>query len=193
MLDSVVIANETIDYLKKEKKTSVMVKVDFEKSYDSVDWELLYYMMGRLGFNDKWVKWIKMCLESATISILINGSPMKEFKPRKGLRQGDPLTLFLFLIVAEGLTGLVREAKSSNLLQGVVVGGNGVHVDLLQFANDMIIFCQPTYRDVLSVKVIMRSFELASGLRVNFQKSNVGGVGVSRQELYVFSRCLNSR
>lgn len=82
MLDSILVANETVDYLKKEKKSGVFVKVDFEKAYDSVDWKFLYYMMGRLGFNYKWIKWIKACMELATVSILVNGSPTEEFKPK---------------------------------------------------------------------------------------------------------------
>jgi len=56
LLDSILVTNETVDYLKKEKKSGVIVKVDFEKAYDSVDWKFLYYMLGRLGFNCKWVK-----------------------------------------------------------------------------------------------------------------------------------------
>jgi len=63
MSDNILIANETVDYLKKQKKSCVFVKVDFEKSYDSVDWEFLYYMLGRLGFNSNWIKWIKVCME----------------------------------------------------------------------------------------------------------------------------------
>jgi len=59
LLDNILVANETVDYLKKEKKSGVIVKVDFEKAYDSVDWKFLYYMLGRLGFNCKWIKWLK--------------------------------------------------------------------------------------------------------------------------------------
>jgi len=81
---------------------------------------------------------------------------------------------FLFLIVAEGLTGLVREAKRVRLFKGVKVGSQGVQVDLLQFADDTIFFCEPSYHNVLVVKAILRSFEVVSGLRVNFHKSVVG-------------------
>jgi len=135
LLDSILVANETVDYLKKEKKGGILVKVDFEKAYDSVDWKFLFYMLKRLGFNGKWIKWIKACMKSAMVSVLVNGSPMEEFKPKRGLRQGDPLAPFLFIIVVKGLSGLVREAKKANLLSGVEVGRERVQVELLQFAN----------------------------------------------------------
>ena len=141
LLDRVLVANETVDYLKKEKKSGVLVKVDFEKAYDSVNWKFLYYMLGRLGFSYVWVNWIKACLESASVFILVNGSPTEEFKPKRGLRQGDPLTPFLFLIVAEGLTGLMRKAKSVGIFKDVEVGSQKVQVDLLQFADDTLFFC----------------------------------------------------
>ena len=140
ILDSILVANETVDYLKKEKKSGILVKVDFEKTYYSVDWKFLYYMMKRLGFNGKWIKWIKACMESATVLVLVNGSPTEEFRPKRGLRQGDPLAPFLFIIVAEGLSGLVWEAKKANLFSGVEVGRERVQVDLLQFADDTIFF-----------------------------------------------------
>jgi len=76
-----------------------------------VDWDFLEYTMGRLDFDEKWISWVKGCLESAIVSILVNRSPTTEFQPQRGLRQGDPLAPFLFLIVAEGLAGAVREAE----------------------------------------------------------------------------------
>ena len=108
LLDSVLVANETLEEVKRKKKEYVVFKVDYEKAYDYVSWEFIYYMLGRLGFCGKWTEWIKNCLESSSISVLVNESPTTEFKPKKGLRQGDPLTPFLFLIVAEGLAGVVR-------------------------------------------------------------------------------------
>jgi len=130
-------------------------------------------------------------MESTTISILVNGSPMEEFKPKRGLRQGDPMTPFLFLIAAEGLSGLVREAKKANLLKGVEVGIHRVQVDLLQFAYDTLFFWKPSYHNVLAIKAILRSFEMVSGLRVNFHKSVVGSVGISQLDKLVYSKCLN--
>jgi len=132
-------------------------------------------------------------LESATVSVLVNGSPTKEFRPKRGLRQGDPLASFLFLIVAEGLIRLLREAKRASVFSRVEVGSEKVFVDLLQFADDKLFFCKPSYHDLLTVKAILRCFELVSGLRVNFRKSAIGVVGTSMLNMIVYSKCLNCR
>ena len=100
--------------------------MNFEKEYNSMYWGFLFYMMGRLGFNSIWIKWIKACLESTIILVLVNGSPTDEFRPRKGLRQRDPLPSFLFLITAKDLMGLVRKAKRKNVYEGVEVGTRGI-------------------------------------------------------------------
>ena len=152
--------------------------MDYEKAYDSVSWEFIYYMMGRLGFCGKWIDWIKNCLESSSISVLVNGSPTTEFKPMKGLRQGDPLAPFLFLIAAEGLAGVVRQAEEKNLVESIEVGEKQVKVSMLQYADDTLFFCKASIQSVMTLKAILKCFELVYGLKVNYSKSKVGGVGV---------------
>jgi len=100
---------------------------------------------------------------------------------------------FLFLVVAEGLTGLVREARRACLFKGVEVGSLRVQVDLLQFANDTLFFCEPSYHNMLVVKAILKSFELVSRLRINFHKSEVRSVSISQLDKFLFSKCLNCR
>jgi len=124
-MDSIIIANETVDYIRKERLKGVIVKVDFEKAYDSVEWIFLEYMMNRLGFNSRWIKWINTCLKSTTVSVLVNDNPIKEFRRIRGLRQGDLLAPFLFLIITEGLIGLVRETSRVGILEGIIEGKNG--------------------------------------------------------------------
>ncbi|XP_071715249.1 uncharacterized mitochondrial protein AtMg01250-like [Rutidosis leptorrhynchoides] len=118
----------------------MMFKVDFEKAFDSLSWEFLDDMMGFMGFGVKWRGWIASCLKAASISILVNGSPTKEFKLGRGVRQGDPLSPFLFIIAAEGLNWLTKSTISNNLYSGVKIGKNNVPISHLQYADDTLCF-----------------------------------------------------
>lgn len=121
LLHSVLIANESVEEAKRCHKPCLVFKADFERAYDSVSWDFLSYMMRRLGFCAKWIEWIEGCLRTASVSILVNGSPTNEFTPQRGLRQGDPLAPLLFNIVAEGLTGLMREEVDKRLFSSFMV------------------------------------------------------------------------
>ena len=102
--------------------------------------------------------------------MLINGSPTEEFISSRGLRQGDPMTPFLFLVVAEGLAGLVRQATKQNMLTGVKVGRKEIECSMLQFADDTLFMCEDIFSNVFTIKMILRCFELVSGLKINFYK-----------------------
>ncbi|XP_028093947.1 uncharacterized protein LOC114294046 [Camellia sinensis] len=147
--------------------------------------------MSSFGFQDKWIRWMKACIQSVKVSVLVNGSSTNEFCPEKGLRQGDPLSPFLFNIVAEGLNILFQRAKALELIKGVVIGLRKVNVTHLQFANDTIVFCEAEENDILNVKRILRCFEVLSRLKINFHKSLVCGVGVQEAEVNVFAGRLN--
>lgn len=96
--------------------------------------------------------------------------------------QGDPLAPFLFLVVVEGLAGLFRKAEDNNCFRGFSVANN-LTVSLLQFADDTILFCDGNYRNLWCIKAILRSFEMCSGLKINYSKSNVFGVNLEEQVL----------
>lgn len=93
---------------KRRKKKYLIFKVDYEKTYDSVSLEFLLYVLKELGFQEKWIGWIRSCLVSSKMSVLVNECPTCEFGISGGLRQGDSLIPFLFNIMAEGLTDLMR-------------------------------------------------------------------------------------
>ncbi|GKV35106.1 hypothetical protein SLEP1_g43419 [Rubroshorea leprosula] len=112
LVDGVLVANEVIDEAKRRRKSSFILKLDFEKAFDKVSWSYLNYMLKRMGFGDKWANWIMKCLSASTVSFLINGSATRQISISRGLCQGDPLSPFLFLIAAEGLNGLISIAVS---------------------------------------------------------------------------------
>ncbi|XP_068487111.1 uncharacterized protein [Phaseolus vulgaris] len=135
--------------------------------------------------------WIKECLKSSSISILVNGSPSKEFKPTRGLRQGDPIAPFLFLIVVQGLLGLMNQTAIKELLSELKVIAKKVEVKLLPFANDTLILCELNIQNIRFVKARLRLSEICSRLRINFFKSKIGALGVDRNVLEMFSEILN--
>ena len=181
LLHSALIANEVIDEAKRSNKSCLVFKVDYEKAYDSVSWYFLLYMLKRTGFSHKLVKWIEGCMKSASISVLVTGRPTAKFLPQRGLRQGDPLAPFLFNVVAEVLTGLMRRAMEENLYKGFLVGSNSVPISILQYADDTIFFGEASMENVKAIKVILMTFELVSSLKINFAKSCFGAFGVTDQ------------
>lgn len=110
------------------------------------------------------MKWIKACVTTVSVNVLVNGSPSGEFNMEKGIRQGDPLSPFLFLIAAEGLSVLTHKAIEDGLLKGVEVGRDKVKVSIIQYADDTIFAIDGTKDNVDALKRLLKDFELTSGL-----------------------------
>ncbi|EOY13890.1 Uncharacterized protein TCM_032610 [Theobroma cacao] len=109
-LDCAFIASEMVDLMKKNRRGSLFLKVDFEKAFDSIAWDFLYHTMRLMGFRDKWCKWVMAYVSTTTISILVNGTLTREIHMGKGLRQGGPLSLLLFNLVVEVFSALMYKA-----------------------------------------------------------------------------------
>lgn len=140
-------------------------------------------MLRKLNFPSKWIGWIKECITTASANVLVNGSPSGEFPLERGIRQGDPLSPFLFLVAAEGLNILAKKAIKEGLLKGAVIGREKVEVPLLQYADDTIFLLKGTEENVFAVKCLLKNFEVMSGLSVNFEKSFIYGVHLERDML----------
>ncbi|XP_058742105.1 uncharacterized protein LOC131614552 [Vicia villosa] len=110
MMDGVLMVNEILDWAKRKKKGCLIIKVDFKKAYDSISWIYLRWIMGRMGFGKRWLKWMESCIFTSHMFMLVNGSATKEFKVQRGLRQGDPISPFLFVIAMEGLSTLMNKS-----------------------------------------------------------------------------------
>ncbi|CAJ2644149.1 unnamed protein product [Trifolium pratense] len=192
IMDGVVVLNELIDLAKRRKDECMIFKVDFERAYDTVSWNYLQRMMKTMGFAEGWLKWMKACIFESSMSVLVNGSPTADFKVSKGLRQGDPLSPFLFLIAAEGLTGLVNKAVDIGRFHGFKVKEN-IQFQILQFADDTVLVGESSWDNVWTIKSILRGFELVSGMRINFVKSKLYGVNVDNHFLEAASNFLLCR
>jgi hypothetical protein len=131
----------------------VIFKVDFEKAHDSVSWSFLKYMLRRVGFGDKWRAWMKACVCCGKLSVLVNGCPTEEVNISRGLKQGDLLAPFLFLLVSEGLSALTQKAVSLSFFNGFKVSPD-VSVSLLQYADDTLFIGEARVENLLAMKAI---------------------------------------
>jgi hypothetical protein len=127
------------------KKGFMAVKVDMWKAYDRVEWPFLEAMMWTMGFEERWISLIMACVRSVTYSILVNGQPYGKISPFHGLCQGDPLSPYLFLIVAEGLSSLMAKEEVEKHITGVPIAACGFRLSHLFFANDSLLFCREIF------------------------------------------------
>ncbi|CAK8543481.1 unnamed protein product [Lathyrus sativus] len=123
-----------------------------------------------MGFEKTWMRWMEACIFKFHLSIMVNGSPIKDFEVKRGLRQGDPLSPFVFVIVTKGLTCLIKRATALGEFKGFRVG-NGTSVEIIQFADVTLIIGGGGWKNMWSIKVILRGFELVSGMGMHFYKS----------------------
>jgi hypothetical protein len=193
LVDGVVIINEVVDLARRNGQGCLIFKVDFEKAYDSVEWSFLEYMLGRFEFCSKWKEWIRACVFAGSMSVLVNGSPSEEINIQRGLKQGDPLAPFLFLLVAEGLGGVMKKGVELNRFHGFRVGGSNVVVSHLQYADDTLCVGEASITNLWALKAILRGFEMSSGLKVNFSKSSLMGINVPLDFMTVASTFLNCK
>ena len=121
---------------------------------------------------------------------LVNDNLTSEFVHGKGLRQGDPLVPFLFLIVAEGLAWAVREAESKGILEVMKVGKWKIKISMLQFVDDNMFVLRTCNKNILVLKTILCYFQLASGFKFNCEKSIVVGMGMNRLQLLRYADLL---
>ena len=114
-MNASLMANEVIDTMLKRKEKGILCKLDIEKAFDQINWNCILKVMQKMGFGTKWIRWIKRCITTASFSVLINGSPKGFFNSTRRLRQGDPLSPYLFVIGMEVFSNLVDKAASGGV------------------------------------------------------------------------------
>ena len=159
------------------EKESVLFKVNFENSFDFVDWSYLNVVMHKMNVLFIWRILIMECVITTSVSVLVNGSPTYEFHFEQGFHQGDPLSPFLFLITKKGVNVMMNALVSADRVSGYTVGRTDpVSISHLQFANDNRLVGNKSCANIRSLKALLLLFEVTSGLKVNFYKSMLVGV-----------------
>jgi len=171
-VDGIILVHESIHSLKTNRRPSMLIKLDIAKAYDKLNWQYMRGILGAFGFDRSWIRWVMNLISSPFYSILLNGSPTKILQASRGIRQGDPLSPFLF-IMAEGLNRLLRHQAETGSLRGLQLHEGLDKQVIQQFVDDTMLMGHPSIQEARVVKSCLQLFGKASGLEVNPLKSQV--------------------
>ncbi|KAL5575135.1 hypothetical protein UlMin_016834 [Ulmus minor] len=191
--DNAIIGFECLHAIKRQKtkKIFLALKLDMAKAYDRVEWGFIYKIMNKLGFSEVWSNKIMACISSVSYSFQFNGQRVGHLIPSRGLRQGDPLSPYLFLLCGEGLSSLLHSYEQAGYLQGLRCGRRGPTISHLFFADDSLLFFEATTSACSALKEALCSYEAASGQAVNLSKSAVCfGPNLPEEDAVDLSACL---
>ncbi|XP_062014154.1 uncharacterized protein LOC133730612 [Rosa rugosa] len=168
-------ANELAHFIhnKRAGEEYMALKLDLSKAYDRLEWGFLQKVMERMGFAHSWVKMIMQCVSSVRYSFLVRGKPRGYVVPSRGLRQGDPLSPYLFLLGAEGLSALLTKKADLGVLPGISICDGAPMVNHLLFADDSMLYANANLQACQEISNVLTVYGKASGQQVNFRKSSV--------------------
>jgi hypothetical protein len=162
-------AIEMIQCCNRLKRPIIILKLDFQKAFNSIHWEVIKATLKARGFPDKWIWWVSHLLHTSMAQILINGKVGEKFKIQKGVTQGDPLSPYLYILVADVLRQMIRKAYDDGLLIHPIE--NGAPLPVLQYADDTLLILHVSIQQATFAKSILDAFAMFTGLTINFQKS----------------------
>lgn len=172
--DNVLVAFEVVHHMSKKNRGNdgeVALKLDISKVYDRVDWSYLKARMLEMGFCNKWVDWIKMCVNTVSYEFCFNGSVVGPIGPTRGLRQGDPLSPYLFLFCVKGLSKAMNKAAATGVIHGEQISLSGLVITHLLFADDIFLFFRANTAESVAIKALLNDYAILSGQSINFHTS----------------------
>jgi hypothetical protein len=188
IIDNIISAYKCLHFTKQKKPQELRccaLKLDMRKAYDRVEWNYLRAVTLRLGFHQLWVEAVIQLVSTVSFSVLFNGECLEKFNPIRGILQGDPISPYLFLLVEEGLSCLLKGKVQSSNLSGIMLAPTALVVSHLLFADDNLLFFKATRENAQEILDVLRVYCRQSGQQINVDKSSIHfakGVAASIRE-----------
>lgn len=172
--DIIFLTAKMMDFIHKGKNKKSFwcaVKIDFIKAYDRVKWCFLEKVLKRMLFPDHLIQLIMQCVSTIQYSLLFNGQKTRSFTPQRGLRQGDPLSPYLFILCMNVLFVLIHRAEESNNIKGILFNRLGLMISHLMYADDLVLFFKADHDSCLFISRLLNGFCDKASLEINRDKS----------------------
>ncbi|XP_056847407.1 uncharacterized protein LOC130498081 [Raphanus sativus] len=174
--DNILIAQEMFHGLRTNnacKEKFMAIKTDMSKAYDRVEWSFMERLLPKMGFCSIWVSRVMKCISSVQYKVLLNGQPKGHIVPERGLRQGDPMSPYLFILCTEALIENIKKQERDKKLTGLKVSRGSPAISQLLFADDSLFFCKATLAEFGVIPKLLKDYEAVSGQLINFDKSSL--------------------
>jgi hypothetical protein len=174
--DNTVIAFECFHKIQGSKNpndTHCAYKLDLSKAYDRVDWNFLERSLRKMGFSETWIFWVMTCVRSVRFRVRINRHDHETFSPSRGLRQGDPLSPYLFLFVGEALSCILKKENAARRITPIKVARGAPGISNLLFADDSLLFFKATREEARVVDSVLNMFQRCTGQLLSPSKCSV--------------------
>jgi mannosylglycoprotein endo-beta-mannosidase len=178
--DNFVLVRQVARKINSRRNTGVLLKLDLARAFDSLSWSFLFEVLRRMGFGERFLKWIALLLYTANTRVLVNGVPGDRIVHARGLRQGDPTSPMLFVAAMEVLSATIKKAVEGDMFSNLA--GISPLQRISIYADDVVLFFKPERREMLVTKHILQIFGEASGLKVNFRKTTATLIRGSREQ-----------
>jgi hypothetical protein len=151
------------------KSKAFMLKIDLAKAFDRLEWNFIIDALARIGLHGHFINLIHACVSSPTFSVVINGQPFAKFQGDRGIRQGCPLSPYLFVMVINELSIALQEAMCNNYFAEITLGPNCPPIHSLLFADDLLVCGQASEQEAIRMKQILQDFCIQSGQTPNWE------------------------
>jgi hypothetical protein len=173
ILDNIIYAHEIIHTLKSQRRGGMIIQLDLAKAYNKISWHYMAKTLEAFGFEQHWINWIITLVSTTIYSLLINGAPTKPFCPSKGIRQGDLLSPFMFILMTKGLSRSIKRTTAASEIKGIKPFEKFPTSTHEQFIDDTLLHVTPTVKEEKNFKRILEDFGEASGVEINHSKSMI--------------------